>query len=99
METINETPEQRKSCYDCKYLKGYVSLWCKNEQAIEHRGTSIPGCIHCPFWEKMKNKDDFLPPQLKSSFVTMSEWQIGACLCAIVAAPILIMGLLVWLFQ
>lgn len=32
-------------------LKAFVSLWCTNEQAKEARGTSIPGCIKCPYWE------------------------------------------------
>ena len=47
----NENPFERKSCYDCLHLEGYVSLWCASEEAREYRGTGIPGVIHCKFWE------------------------------------------------
>jgi hypothetical protein len=50
-------PEEKKSCHDCRHLKAYVNLWCGNENAIEWRGTSIPGGCLCPFWEgKPKSK-------------------------------------------
>ena len=44
-------PEEKRSCHDCNHLKAFVSLWCTNEQAKKARGTSIPGCIKCPYWE------------------------------------------------
>lgn len=44
----------KRSCYDCKYLKAYVSWWCTNDKAIKDRGTRIPGCINCPHWELEK---------------------------------------------
>lgn len=46
----DETPFEKKSCYDCAHLKSALSWWCSNEEAIEARGTRIPGCIHCPYW-------------------------------------------------
>lgn len=51
-----ETPEERRSCYDCSFCKGYVSLWCLNEGAIKARGTRMPGVIHCPYWNSNKTK-------------------------------------------
>ena len=45
-------PEEKKSCSDCNHLKGVISWWCGNEEAKKARGTAIPGCILCPYWEK-----------------------------------------------
>lgn len=45
-----ETPFERRSCYDCAHLIARVSWWCSNKDAIRDRGTAIPGCIHCPHW-------------------------------------------------
>jgi hypothetical protein len=56
--SINEPDKERRSCYDCKFCQAAKSWWCKNEQAIETRGTSIPGVIHCPFWEPVRMKKD-----------------------------------------
>ncbi len=50
-EFLNISPFEKKSCYDCKFLKSYVTVWCKNKEAIKARGTSIPGCTKCPFWQ------------------------------------------------
>ena len=46
-----ESPFEKKSCYDCGHLESALSWWCVNEEAIKARGTSIPGCIHCPYWK------------------------------------------------
>lgn len=46
-----ENPFELKSCYDCKNLVAKISWWCGSKEAIEWRGTSIPGVIHCPFWK------------------------------------------------
>lgn len=47
-----ERPDaEKKSCDDCYYLRGYVNLWCMNEEARKLRGTSIPGCSNCPHWK------------------------------------------------
>ena len=40
------SPFEKRSCYDCKYLKSALSWWCTNEDAKKARGTSIPGCIN-----------------------------------------------------
>lgn len=47
----SEPPHIRRSCYDCNHLHSAVSWWCGNAKAIRARGTAIPGCIHCPYWE------------------------------------------------
>jgi len=44
-------PSVKRSCHDCLYLNEALSLWCSNKEAIKQRGTSIPGCIKCPFWK------------------------------------------------
>ena len=49
-EFDNISPFEKHSCYDCKYLKGYISLWCTNFDAREYRRTGIPGIIKCHFW-------------------------------------------------
>lgn len=46
-------PEEKKSCHDCRFLKGYVSLWCVNEDAAKWRGSKIPGGCLCKFWEPL----------------------------------------------
>lgn len=45
------SPFEKKSCYDCGNLVGHISWWCKSKEAIEYRGTSIPGIIRCKFWK------------------------------------------------
>lgn len=45
------TPFERKNCYDCKYCQAALSWWCRNEDAVKYRGTSIPGTNFCKFWE------------------------------------------------
>lgn len=50
-EFLSIDPEIRRSCYDCGWIKPVVSLWCGNEEAINYRGTSIPGCIKCIYWK------------------------------------------------
>lgn len=49
-------PEEKRSCYACKYMKSALSWWCGNDEAIKARGTSIPGCIKCSYWELKKKK-------------------------------------------
>lgn len=45
------SPFEKKSCYDCGHIKSALSLWCGSEEARKARGTSIPGCIKCPYWK------------------------------------------------
>lgn len=47
-------PDKLRSCYNCKHLIEVINLWCGNKDAIQARGTQIPGCVHCPFWEPNK---------------------------------------------
>lgn len=42
--------ETQRRCYDCYHLRGAVTWWCKNNEAVEWRGTAIPGVHNCPFW-------------------------------------------------
>jgi hypothetical protein len=46
-----QQPDILRSCYNCSWLKSALHYWCTNKQAQKNRGTSIPGCIHCPHWE------------------------------------------------
>jgi hypothetical protein len=48
---MEESPFEKRSCYDCSHLFARVSWWCGNEEAVKARGTAIPGCIHCTFWK------------------------------------------------
>lgn len=57
IENKEESPEVRRSCYDCGWLKAYVSWWCTNPEAKRVRGTAIPGVYHCPYW---KADEDFM---------------------------------------
>jgi hypothetical protein len=68
------SPFEKKSCYDCKHLKHTMNFWCTNEDAKKARGTSIPGCIKCRFWEpnfnmidpKYKTEENgYIKPELK----------------------------------
>lgn len=53
------SPFEKKSCYDCVYLKSALSWWCTNKEAKNARGTSLPGGVRCPFWgPKLKLIDD-----------------------------------------
>ena len=45
---------EAKKCYDCGSLKAKISWWCANKEAIEYRGTSIPGICKCIFWTPCK---------------------------------------------
>jgi len=47
-------PEEKRSCYDCGHIRGVMSLWCTSKDAITARGTSLPGCIKCPYWKPEK---------------------------------------------
>jgi hypothetical protein len=49
-EFMSISPFEKRSCYDCGHLKQALSWWCGNKDAIKKRGTTIPGCIKCPFW-------------------------------------------------
>lgn len=44
-------PSIKRSCYDCNHITTALNYWCGNEEAIKDRGTRIPGCIRCPYWE------------------------------------------------
>lgn len=45
------SPFDKKSCHDCSHIVAAMSLYCGNIAAVSARGTSIPGCIKCPYWE------------------------------------------------
>lgn len=54
----NELPSVRRSCGDCVYCRGYISLWCMNPEAVKVRGTHLPGICHCPYWHRSRWYDD-----------------------------------------
>ena len=45
---------EKKCCEDCFYLRGAVSLWCKNKKACKEHGTNMPGWCDCKFWKPMR---------------------------------------------
>lgn len=45
---------RERQCAYCGYLKSALSWWCTNKEAIEQRGTSIPGIRNCPYWKPDK---------------------------------------------
>jgi hypothetical protein len=45
------TPFEKKSCYDCGHLTAALFMYCTNKDAIKSRGTTIPGCVKCPYWK------------------------------------------------
>lgn len=49
---------ERKSCIDCFYLRGAVTLWCTNKEAFKYNGSKIPDYYNCKFWKPMKMKKD-----------------------------------------
>jgi len=49
---------EKKSCSDCFFLRGAVTLWCLNEEARDYRGTRIPGVYNCHFWEPGLTPED-----------------------------------------
>ena len=60
-ETIvvsGEPDAEQKRCYDCFYMRGACSWWCKNEEAIKFRGTRIPGVRECKFWKPARKVSD-----------------------------------------
>lgn len=50
--------DERRGCHDCKHMEAEVSWWCRSKEAIDARGTSIPGCIGCRFWEPCARLED-----------------------------------------
>lgn len=44
-------PDEKRSCYDCRFRETYLSHWCVNKDAISRRGTRYAGIIKCPYWE------------------------------------------------
>jgi hypothetical protein len=60
LRVISGEPDvEKRCCADCKYLKAAVSWWCTSKNAIDVRGTSIPGVKNCPYWKPAK-KASFL---------------------------------------
>lgn len=49
-EFMSVSPFDKHSCHDCRNQKAALSWWCTSKEAIEFRGTSIPGGIKCKFW-------------------------------------------------
>lgn len=45
------SPFQTKHCSNCYHLISALSFYCGNTEAIEHRGTTLPGVVKCTFWK------------------------------------------------
>lgn len=67
------SPFDKKSCADCGHIKKAVSLWCNNPEAIEARGTRIPGCIKCPYWKPDWNYIDTVYKTEENGYVTPTQ--------------------------
>jgi len=53
--SCGENPDAgRRCCADCCHLQAAVSWWCVSDEAVEARGTSIPGVRDCVFWQPAK---------------------------------------------
>ena len=63
----------RKACKDCRFLKGAVSLWCKNEDAVKWRGTAIPGVYDCQFWQGMRTWSELSLAEKASTCLPLSN--------------------------
>lgn len=50
--SIPDTTQRR--CYDCRHLRGAISLWCISPEARRARGTAIPGVRECSYWMPMR---------------------------------------------
>ena len=50
-EILAYPPEERRACGNCGFLIAYTNWWCSSKEAVEVRGTSIPGVCLCEFWK------------------------------------------------
>lgn len=50
-----------RGCEDCLFLRGAVSLWCTNRNAIARRRTAIPGTFDCPQWKPLRTWESLGP--------------------------------------
>lgn len=51
LRVVSSVPtEYRGYCDTCRYLVGYVSWWCDNDDALAQRSTAVPGAGSCEFW-------------------------------------------------
>jgi hypothetical protein len=58
---VNGKPdESQKRCFDCSNNQATISWWCVSKEAIEHRGTSLPGIKECPFWRPIPTEEELL---------------------------------------
>lgn len=53
-----EPDAERRACRDCLHLRGALSLWCTDEDAKEHWGTSTPGFQGCRYWKPMRRVEN-----------------------------------------
>jgi hypothetical protein len=54
-----------RSCFDCYYCQAAVTWWCVNKKATSYRGTAMPGCTKCPYWEPVQTIEEV--PKTKRS--------------------------------
>ena len=55
---IKSKPEAdsiKRACNECYHCRGYVNLWCTNEEAIDYRHTLIPDTANCNFWKAARH--------------------------------------------
>lgn len=88
MSNKEETPEERRSCYDCLFLKSALSWWCTNKDACKARGTSFPGVIHCPYWErdlKFNPTEEYKQNKMDKKYNIAKAINILVCMGIVVA--------------
>lgn len=66
-EEINKIPDtvwrsipsnEKRSCFDCGLLSAALNHYCTSPEARKARGTTLPGCIKCPYWEPRQKLQD-----------------------------------------
>lgn len=63
-----EAGAEKKECYDCKHCQAAISWWCYNKEAINWRGTRIPGTSNCKYWEPTTHVRDITPKERKNMY-------------------------------
>lgn len=67
----------KKSCYDCRKQRAYLSWWCMDKEANEYWGTPMPSVTECPFWKPVDKLSDlsfldkYLGDYIKIEGITM----------------------------
>jgi len=75
---------RRGRCADCRFLRGHLSWWCKNAQAVAAHRTSLPVQQDCAFWEEAERET------LAQQMIRL--WLVPVVVGALLLAALLTMG-------